>query len=224
VRGQSNISPPRHVSRRRHRNQDPQERHLRQHGPGRSALTQRSKHSSGTSVIDGNGEGINIGGKNGASFTNNFVENNVISNSKVRKNLDSWCEEAHTVDSGNVVSNNCLCASDPPDRKDPPDYIQAHLWRRNAADALQRQRNNTVAQPKFIYRANKLFRLKLDSPCVGVLVVPDGSGFPHRRTPRRTPPPMLPVSSPIQARRLTIVPVPSRRQCEMQKRTCGRPS
>ena len=57
-------------------------------------------------VIDSNGEGIIFGGDESKSSDNNLVKGNVISNSRVRYNVESsW---GSSVGTGNVVRNNCV--------------------------------------------------------------------------------------------------------------------
>jgi hypothetical protein len=61
-------------------------------------------------VIDGNGEGIIISGDGETASSDSLVENNLISNSRIRWNVESnW--PGGVVGSGNVVRNNCLSAS-----------------------------------------------------------------------------------------------------------------
>ena len=57
-------------------------------------------------VIDGNGEGVIFAGDDTTESSNNVVENNVITNSKIRDNVDShWPGRVGT---GNLVRNNCI--------------------------------------------------------------------------------------------------------------------
>jgi hypothetical protein len=61
-------------------------------------------------VIDGNGEGVTISGDDGTASSDNVIENNVISNSKIRWNVESYWGGG-VVGTNNVVRNNCLLAS-----------------------------------------------------------------------------------------------------------------
>jgi parallel beta-helix repeat protein len=57
-------------------------------------------------IVDGNGQGIIFGGSEEAASSNNVVEHNVITNSKLRDNVESsW---GGPVGSGNVVRSNCV--------------------------------------------------------------------------------------------------------------------
>lgn len=57
-------------------------------------------------MITGNGEGVIFSGANGTVSSNNIVEHNVIVNSRIRDNVDSWWEAG--VGTGNVVHDNCI--------------------------------------------------------------------------------------------------------------------
>jgi hypothetical protein len=111
-------------------------------------------------VIDGNGEGIIIS-SDGSSppSSNNLIRNNVISNSKLRWNVEhSW--PGGRVGTGNVVRNNCLWAtnSDPYYRSNGG--IQGGGFTATA---------NVVADPRFVSRFWKDFHLQPGSPCTPIL-------------------------------------------------------
>ena len=57
-------------------------------------------------VIDGNGEGIIFSGVGGSASSDNVVENNVITNSRLRHDVESWYPDL--VGERNVVRNNCV--------------------------------------------------------------------------------------------------------------------
>ena len=59
-------------------------------------------------VIDGNGEGITFSGEYGVTSNGNIVEGNVIANSKVRNNVESWFPRGNPIGRGNIVRNNCI--------------------------------------------------------------------------------------------------------------------
>ncbi|MCB0865679.1 MAG: right-handed parallel beta-helix repeat-containing protein [Solirubrobacterales bacterium] len=57
-------------------------------------------------VIDGNGQGVIFGGHETTASSNNIVEHNVITNSKIRDNVESsWGGDPGT---GNVARDNCV--------------------------------------------------------------------------------------------------------------------
>jgi nitrous oxidase accessory protein NosD len=59
-------------------------------------------------VIDGNGAGITFSGEYGVTSNGNIVEGNVIANSKVRNNVESWFARGTPIGRGNLVRNNCI--------------------------------------------------------------------------------------------------------------------
>jgi nitrous oxidase accessory protein NosD len=59
-------------------------------------------------VIDGNGQGIIFSGEGGLASSGNLVEGNVIANSKLRNNVESWYPHGNPVGQNNVVRNNCV--------------------------------------------------------------------------------------------------------------------
>lgn len=65
-------------------------------------------------VIDGNGEALVISGDGQDASSNNLIENNVISNSRERWNVESFWNGGK-VGTGNVLRDNCLVASNSDD-------------------------------------------------------------------------------------------------------------
>ena len=59
-------------------------------------------------VIAGNGEGIIISGADGQAANGSVIENNVVTGSKIRSDVESWYPAANPVGTGNVVRNNCI--------------------------------------------------------------------------------------------------------------------
>jgi parallel beta-helix repeat protein len=59
-------------------------------------------------VIDGNGVGVIFGGLEGSSASNNTVRYNVITNSRVRNDVESWYPAGTPAGVGNVVERNCV--------------------------------------------------------------------------------------------------------------------
>ncbi|MEA2397783.1 MAG: hypothetical protein QOK25_1339 [Thermoleophilaceae bacterium] len=103
-------------------------------------------------VIDGNGEGIIFSGVGGAASSDNVVENNVITNSQLRHNVESWYPDL--IGERNVVRNNCVHGG-----------AQGNISNGAGFSAS----SNLTADPKYVDRAGKDFRLSPDSPCAGVL-------------------------------------------------------
>jgi Right handed beta helix region len=59
-------------------------------------------------VIDGNGEGIIFSGADGRASSNNVVRHNVITNSLIRADVESWYPRGNPRGVGNVVRENCV--------------------------------------------------------------------------------------------------------------------
>ena len=108
-------------------------------------------------VIDGNGTGVVFSGEGGAASNDNVVAGNVITNSRLRPNVESWWGGPE-VGRGNVLRDNCVSGG-------PRDDGDGGI---NTADGGFRSRGNRAADPAFVNRAGKDFRLAPDSPCVSL--------------------------------------------------------
>jgi parallel beta-helix repeat protein len=96
-------------------------------------------------VIDGNGEGIVFA----RSSAGNVVEQNVISNSVVRYNIEDY----ELRGDGNVARRNCL-------------WSPAFGGNAGISPGIEvRISDNLVTEPAFASRGDKDFRLRQDSPC-----------------------------------------------------------
>ena len=109
-------------------------------------------------VIDGNGEGVIFSGAGDSASSNNVLENNVITNSRIRHDVESWFPDI--VGSGNKVRNNCVFgAKQSPFGTEYGFEIEANL----------------TVNPQYVDRGAKDFTLKAGSPCLAVL---DGAAVP----------------------------------------------
>ena len=103
-------------------------------------------------VIDGNGVGIIFSGDGGETSDDNLAENNVITNSNIRRNVESWFPNGPG--SGNVARNNCI--------------HNGRLGNIGTQDGFVATRNLLV-DPLYVDRGAKDFRLRAGSPCAAVL-------------------------------------------------------
>lgn len=105
-------------------------------------------------VIDGNGEGIIFSGEGGVASRDTLVQYNVISNSRVRANVESYYPPGSRVGTGNVVSDNCLFGG------------------RGAMDADAAGFSasaNVYADPQYADPARGDYRVAPTSPCAALL-------------------------------------------------------
>jgi parallel beta-helix repeat protein len=104
-------------------------------------------------IIDGNGEGIIFSGAYGLTSSGNAVTYNVISNSRIRYNVESWYPAGNPVGVGNTVEHNCLWNGK-----------QGNIANQIGFSA----RANVIADPLFVNRAAGDFRLGSRSRCRGM--------------------------------------------------------
>jgi parallel beta-helix repeat protein len=139
-------------------------------------------------VIDGNGQGIIFSGEGGVASSDNLVEGNVIANSRLRNNVESWYPPGNPVGRNNVVRNNCIRGGA---------YDEG-----NGGIGAQRgfKVSGTLrAGPAYVSRRSDDLRVQADSACrapIGafrtVVPGPDGVGDARvsraqRRAKRRAP-------------------------------------
>lgn len=114
-------------------------------------------------VIDGNGEGIIISGDGLTASSNNVIHHNVISNSKIRWNVESSWPDG-LVGTGNVVRENCVWASNP---------SQDGYYKQDGGIMPGREGGegyttfgNLVRNPLFVNAAARNLNLDDSSPCL----------------------------------------------------------
>jgi parallel beta-helix repeat protein len=103
-------------------------------------------------VIDGNGEGIIFSGDSGLASSNNVVRRNVISNSRVRYNVESWWPTGNPVGTGNLASQNCLWNGTQGNVAEPVGFTAS---------------SNVVANPGYSDRSAGDFALSSGGACAG---------------------------------------------------------
>jgi parallel beta-helix repeat protein len=111
-------------------------------------------------VIDGNGEGIIFSGAGSDSSNDNVVEDNIITNSNQRNNVESFYPDGTPIGTGNVVRNNCISGGD---------RDRGNGGIAEDTTGFKVENNNVVSHaPKYIGRADKDFRIADDSACAGI--------------------------------------------------------
>jgi hypothetical protein len=109
-------------------------------------------------VIDGNGEGIIISGDGGKASHDSLIEGNIITNSNVRNNVESWYPSGNPIGRNNVVQRNCIHGG----VRDDGDGGIGSQWGFVARD-------NLLVDPQYVDRGAKDFRLREGSPCAAFL-------------------------------------------------------
>jgi parallel beta-helix repeat protein len=109
-------------------------------------------------VIDGNGEGVLFSGAQGEVSNDNVVENNLITNSNQRNNVESWYPSGNPIGQRNVLRNNCIHGG----VRDDGDGGLGVVHGFEAHD-------NLFVDPQYVDRSAKDFRLRDGSPCAGLL-------------------------------------------------------
>jgi len=114
-------------------------------------------------VIDGNGQGIVFSGEGTVAANDTVVERNVITNSVLRDNVESWYPQGTPIGERNVVRENCISGG----AKDDGD------------GGIQRERigfsteNNILARPRFADRGAGDLSVEGPSACASLHPVLD---------------------------------------------------
>jgi Right handed beta helix region len=103
-------------------------------------------------VIDGNGGGIVISSEGTRSSDNNVIRDNVISNSLTRYNVEDYVSQV--APQNNLVEHNCIW--------------NGRMGNFDANHQGYVERQNVTADPLYVNRAAKDFRLRPASPCAGM--------------------------------------------------------
>jgi parallel beta-helix repeat protein len=133
-------------------------------------------------VIDGNGQGIIFSGEFGIASNDNLVEGNVIANSKLRNNVESWYPPGNPIGRNNVVRNNCV-------KGGVYDEGNGGIGDQRGFRVVDTLRTT----PAYASRSTRDFRLAAGNPCRDVLAsyrttVPGPDGVTRSsRAQRRAP-------------------------------------
>lgn len=107
-------------------------------------------------VIDGNGVGVIISGDFGVASNDTLVTRNVIANSRVRANVESYWPPRNPLGRNNVVRGNCVYGTDP--------NIDLIMGGFSAY-------SNVIAAPVYVNRARGDLRLRGGNRCATVASV-----------------------------------------------------
>jgi hypothetical protein len=110
-------------------------------------------------VIDANGSGIIFSGHGSLTSRNAVVSRNIISNSRVRWNVESWYPDGTPVGTGNVVVRNCLWASSSDSYYNSDGGISPAVGFATGGNVIQ--------QPLFAGASKGDFKLERHSGCKG---------------------------------------------------------
>jgi parallel beta-helix repeat protein len=128
-------------------------------------------------VIDGNGQGIIFSGEGGVASNGNLVEGNVIANSKLRNNVESWYPPGNPIGRDNVVRDNCV-------KGGAYDYGNGGIGDQRGFKVVETVRT----KPAYANRSTKDFRLAPGTPCRDLLAyrtkVPGPEGLRDARSTR----------------------------------------
>lgn len=111
-------------------------------------------------VIDGNGQGVIFGGETTTASSNNIVEHNVITNSKIRDNVESsWGGDPGA---GNIARDNCVGGG-------AYDEGDGGILQSYPGGLGFKALDNIVHVPKFVNADGGDFTIPADDPCAEIL-------------------------------------------------------
>lgn len=108
-------------------------------------------------VIEGNGQGVSFGGEEAVASSDNLVERNVISNSQLRHNVESFYPPGAPVGRDNLVWRNCVGGGARPDGGGVQEPQEGFV-------AVE----NLLTAPEFRNPSRGDYRLVPGSPCSGL--------------------------------------------------------
>ena len=110
-------------------------------------------------VIDRNGEGIIFGGSSESASDDTIVRNNLITNSKLRDNVESAYGETDPKGKDNLVTDNCISGGA---------YDDGDGGILQDADGFTAQ-SNLLVDPRYVNAAAGDYTLQAGSPCLAVI-------------------------------------------------------
>lgn len=111
-------------------------------------------------VIDGNGQGVIFGGSEETASSNSIVEHNVITNSRIRDNVESsW---GGPIGTGNIARDNCVGGG-------AYDEGDGGILQGNASTLGFVARDNLIEVPPFANEAADDFTIPASHPCAALI-------------------------------------------------------
>jgi hypothetical protein len=137
-------------------------------------------------IIDSDGEGIIFSGAGGTASSDSVVEQNVISSSTIRADVESWYPAGNPVGTNNVVRNNCVVPG-------------AGGGINGSNGGFTATSNLTVSGAGFLDASSGDYRLSATSPCAMFLIGSIAPAGPNDEPPvgggtTTLPPPPPPPS------------------------------
>ncbi len=132
-------------------------------------------------VIDGNGEGVIFSGAGSLAASGTVVEQNLITNSTIRSDVESWYPSGTPSGTNNVVRNNCM--------------VKGANGTFGTTTGFTQTSNLTVTDAMYASRSAGDFRLASNSPCVSIVSSSTAPAGPNWQTlsgttaPAPPPPP-----------------------------------
>lgn len=105
-------------------------------------------------IIDANGEGVIFSGDFGLASSNNTVANNLITNSTLRAEVESWYPAGNPVGQSNVVAGNCVWGGVTGTIREEVGFTAS---------------DNTTSNPDYADAAAGDYRINSASPCAALL-------------------------------------------------------
>jgi parallel beta-helix repeat protein len=132
-------------------------------------------------VIDSNGQGIIFGGLGTDSSDHNRIEGNVITNSKLRYNVESYYDTGTPPGEDNPVTHNCISGG-------VRDSANGGIATPNIGFTATA---NLTTAPAFVNRAAGDYRLAAGNPCRGLIAQPNLVPGPDPTAEHHTGPPLV---------------------------------
>jgi parallel beta-helix repeat protein len=146
-------------------------------------------------IIDGNGTGVIMSGAGSYASSGTVVENNVITNSRIRDNVESHWEQA--VGTNNVVRNNCIGGG----AYDDGDGGILGGTSRGFSTS-----NNLIKVPSYANRAAGDYRIAATDPCAAILA---GAATSTVTPPAPAPDPVVTSPDPAPTDPVVTSPEPT---------------